>query len=74
MEKGEENLIALHITHDDELRKCVEEHRQYEKSIERFNQRVYLTPQEEMEKKTLQKMKLLGKERIFTILSKYREK
>lgn len=72
MEKSEENLIAKHINHDDELRKYVEEHRQYEETIEKYNQRVYLTPAEEMEKKKLQKMKLLGKERIYTILSKYR--
>jgi hypothetical protein len=73
VEKSEENLIAEHINHDDELRKYVEEHRQYEEIIEKFNQRVYLTPQEEVEKKKLQKMKLLGKEKIYTILSKYRE-
>ena len=73
MEKSEENLIAKHIKHDDELRKYVEEHRQYEKTIEEYNQRVYLTSEEEMEKKRLQKMKLLGKEKIYTILSKYRD-
>jgi N-dimethylarginine dimethylaminohydrolase len=73
MEKSEENLIAKHINHDDELRKYVEEHRQYEETIEKFNQRVYLTSHEEVEKKKLQKMKLLGKEKIYTLLSKYRE-
>jgi N-dimethylarginine dimethylaminohydrolase len=73
MEKSEENLIAKHINHDDQLRKYVEEHRQYEETIEKFNERVYLTPHEEVEKKTLQKMKLLGKEKIYALLSKYRE-
>jgi len=73
MEKGEENLIAKHIHHDEELRKYMEEHRRYEETIEGFNQRVYLTPYEEVERKKLQKMKLIGKERIYTILSKYRE-
>ncbi|MBN2514681.1 MAG: DUF465 domain-containing protein [Deltaproteobacteria bacterium] len=73
MERSEENLIAKHINHDDELRKYVKEHRQYEETIEKFNQRVYLTPQEEVEKKKLQKMKLHGKEKIYTLLSKYRD-
>ena len=72
MEKGDEQLIARYIGEDEELRKYVEEHRDYEKALEDLNRKVYLTPGEEVERKTLQKKKLIGKERIFEILSKYR--
>jgi hypothetical protein len=72
MEKPEELLIAKHIHQDDELRKSVEEHRNFETALENFNKRLYLTPQEEMEKKKLQKLKLLSKDKIFQILTKYR--
>ena len=72
MEKSDELLIARHIQQDEELRKSVEEHRSLESTLEDFNKRLYLTPQEEMEKKRLQKMKLLSKDRIFQILAKYR--
>jgi hypothetical protein len=72
MEKPEELLIAKYIHHDDELRKSVEEHRNFESALENFNKRLYLTPQEEMEKKKLQKLKLLSKDKIFQILTKYR--
>lgn len=72
MEKGDEQLIAQYIGEDEELRKYVEEHREFEKALEDLNRKVYLTPGEEVERKTLQKKKLIGKERIFEILSKYR--
>ncbi len=72
MEKPEEMLIAKYIHQDDELRKSVEEHRNFEAALENFNKRLYLTPGEEMEKKKLQKLKLLSKDKIFQLLAKYR--
>ena len=72
MEKPEELLIAKYIHQDDELRKSVEEHRNFEAALEHFNKRLYLTPAEEMEKKKLQKLKLLSKDKIYQILTKYR--
>ena len=72
MEKTEELLIAKYIQQDDELRKSVEEHRNFESALEDFNKRLYLTPAEEMEKKKMQKMKLLSKDKIYQILAKYR--
>lgn len=73
MEKNEKNLIAQYIDQDDELRKYVEEHRRFKEILEDMNKKVYLTPEEEIEKKTLQKKKLIGKEKIYEILSKYRD-
>jgi len=73
MEKEDELLISKYIKSDNELRKYVEDHKKLETELEGFNKRVYLTPEEEMEKKKLQKRKLLGKDRIHEILSKYRQ-
>lgn len=73
MEKEDELLISKYIESDDELRKYVEDHKKLETELEGFNKRVYLTPEEEMNKKKLQKRKLLGKDRIHEILSKYRQ-
>lgn len=72
MDKSDEILIAQNIDNDLELKKYVEEHSYYERILEDFNKRVYLTPEEEMEKKTTQKKKLLGKDKIQEILAKYR--
>jgi hypothetical protein len=72
MERSEEELIAQHIGHDEELRRHVEDHKNFEKTLEELNSKVYLTPEEEIEKKNLQKMKLIGKEKLYAILLKYR--
>jgi hypothetical protein len=73
MERIEEALIEKHIRGDEELRRYVEEHKQFKTDLEEFNRRSRLTPAEEVQKKILQKKKLLGKERIFLILEKYRQ-
>jgi len=72
MEKNEKELIAQYIDRDEELKKYVDQHAKYEEILEDMNSKVYLTPDEEMEKKTLQKKKLQGKEKIYEILSKYK--
>ena len=72
MEKSDELLIQKYIGRDEELRAYVEAHSGYEKALEALNKKVYLTPEEEIEKKILQKKKLRGKEKIYQILLKYR--
>ncbi len=72
MEKEDELIISKYINSDEELKRYVDDHRRLESELEKFNKRVYLTPEEEMEKKKLQKKKLLGKDRILEILSRYR--
>jgi uncharacterized protein YdcH (DUF465 family) len=47
--------------------------RKLEAALEDFNKRIYLTPQEEIEKKKMQKLKLASKDRIFLILAKYKK-
>jgi hypothetical protein len=73
MERPEELLIEKHIQEDEELRKYVEEHRQFKVDLEKFKERIHLTSEEEVQKKVLQKKKLLGKEKIIAILEKYRQ-
>ncbi len=73
MERSDELLIERYIRQDDELKKHVEDHRKLEAALEDFNKRIYLTPQEELEKKKMQKLKLASKDRIFHILTKYKK-
>jgi uncharacterized protein YdcH (DUF465 family) len=73
MERTDEMLIERYIQLDGELKQHVEAHRKLETNLEDFNKRIYLTPQEEIEKKKLQKLKLLSKDRIYAILAKYRK-
>jgi hypothetical protein len=73
MERTDELLIERYIQLDGELKQHVEVHRKLEFALEDFNKRIYLTPQEEIEKKKLQKLKLASKDRIYAILAKYRK-
>ena len=73
MEKKDEELIQTLLEREPALRQFYEEHVDLERQLMPFQQKVYLTPEEEVEKKRLQKLKLAGKDRIMEILSRYRE-
>lgn len=74
MEPRDLQLIEELLQHDEELKRLVEEHHAYERDLERFLIKRYLTPAEELEKKRIQKLKLAGKDRIEAILSAYRKR
>jgi uncharacterized protein YdcH (DUF465 family) len=61
------------LEQDPELKRYYEEHLELEKKLLNFQNKSYLTPVEETEKKKLKKLKLLGKDRIMEILGKYRQ-
>ena len=73
MENKEEKFIVSLLDKDPELRKYYEEHQQLEEKLRGFQDKSHLTPVEEVEKKRLQKLKLVGKDKIMTILVKYRQ-
>jgi len=73
MDKAEILLIEKYIHQDEELKRHVHEHRKLEEVLEEFNRRRYLTPEEQAERKNLQKRKLREKEKIIGILDKYRQ-
>ena len=73
MEKREEEFIISLVDRDPELKKYYEEHQELEKKLSEFQHKTHLTAAEEVEKKRLQKLKLVGKDRIMEILGKYRQ-
>lgn len=72
MEKRDLELIQKYINTDPELKRYMEEHEEFEKKLEELNRRIFLTPEEEVERKKIQKLKLAGRDRIEAILAKYR--
>ncbi len=74
MEKRDLELIQKYIEVDAELKRYVQEHEEFERRLEEFNRRLYLTPAEEVERKKIQKLKLAGRDRIEAILAKYRSR
>jgi uncharacterized protein YdcH (DUF465 family) len=74
MEERDLALIRTWIQQDMELKQRMEEHEEFERRLEEFNRRPYLTAEETLERKRLQKLKLAGRDRIEQILAKYRTK
>ena len=74
MEKYDEELISQWVDKDPELKRQVEEHREFERKLEELEKKAFLTTEEETERKNLKKLKLRGKDQIEAILSKYRIK
>jgi hypothetical protein len=72
MEKKDEDLIQTLLEREPELRRYYEEHVDLERRLGAYQQKLYLTPDEEIERKRLQKLKLAGKDKIMEILSRYR--
>jgi len=72
MEKSDLQLIEKWKQSDPDLNKLWSEHKEFEEQLERFNSRVYLSTAEQVERKTIQKKKLKGRDRIERILIKLR--
>jgi uncharacterized protein YdcH (DUF465 family) len=69
----DENALIEHLKQTNpEFRQLTEEHLQYERQLEEFNKLRYLTSEQELEKKRVQKIKLRGKDRMGEILKEYK--
>jgi len=67
--EGKEEIIEHARRESEEYARLEREHRELDERIERlFGDRAYLTPEEEVEKKTLQKQKLAKKDRMYQII------
>lgn len=72
MDQNDMTLIERYLKEDRNLASLYKEHIDYEKQLAKLDNKLFLTPQEEVLRKDLQKKKLKGKDRIETILKKYR--
>ena len=64
----EEKIDAL-VEKDPEFKSLVQEHRMLDGKLKEFDRKIYLSPDEEMERKRLQKLKLVKKDKIAQRLS-----
>lgn len=72
MENKEEQVIVSLLDKDPELKKYYEEHQELEKKLAELQHKHYLSTDEEVEMKRIQKLKLVGKDKIMEILGKHR--
>jgi uncharacterized protein len=69
----EESALIEHLKETNpEFRQLTEEHLRYERQLEELNNLRFLTSEQEIEKKQVQKIKLRGKDRMAEILKEYK--
>lgn len=73
MEENDLQLIRKLISKNKELKSLWDEHLDYEEKLDQLNKRRYLSTEEEIRRRELQKLKLKGKDKIAEILSTYRD-
>jgi len=72
VEVKEEALVAQLRSENDEYKKLELEHRVLEDTLMSFEVHRYLTPEEEIERKRIQKLKLAAKDRMMDIIRRTR--
>ncbi len=65
---NDEEIMSVSKNENEEYKKLKEEHKKLEQSLEEINKKKYLTPDEEIEKKRIQKQKLQFKDRMAQII------
>ena len=68
VEVSEEVLISKLRTENSEYQKWEQEHRKLEDSLLTFEAYRYLTPEQEIERKRIQKLKLAAKDKMMDIV------
>lgn len=69
----DEQIMEILSKESEEFKKLTEEHRSLDHKLTDFSTKRYLNPEEEFEKKRLQKLKLLKKDRMAELIRKYRK-
>jgi uncharacterized protein YdcH (DUF465 family) len=70
----EQEIVEFLKKEDEEFRRLSEEHRNLDEFlVEIDSRRRYLTPEEEVERKNIQKQKLLRKDRMAELIRKYKK-
>jgi uncharacterized protein len=68
MEVSEEVLRAKLRMEDPEFQRWEEEHHKLESTLASIDSHVYLTPEEEVERKRIQKLKLAAKDKMMDLI------
>lgn len=72
MEKSDLELIKKYGPTDEALAHLYQEHLDFEKELEELENKSYLTPEDERVLREIKKKKLAGRDKMESILRKYR--
>jgi uncharacterized protein YdcH (DUF465 family) len=73
MEQKDQTLIQKLCEENPRFRLLYEEHVIFEKQLRELDDRVYLSPEEEMDRRRMQKLKLAGKDEMESLVRKYKQ-
>ncbi|MEK7683398.1 MAG: DUF465 domain-containing protein [Nitrospirota bacterium] len=69
----EQEIAEILLKENEEYKKLGEEHKSLEGVLAEIDKKVYLTPEEEVERKRIQKLKLTKKDRMAEIIREYKK-
>ncbi len=69
----EEEIVEVLKKENAEFKKLTEEHRNLEELLAKIDNKRFLTPEEELERKTIQKKKLLKKDKMAALVRAYKK-
>ena len=72
-ELKEQEIVEQLKRENEEFMKLTEEHKDLENILEEFDRKRYLTSEEEIERKRIQKQKLLKKDRMAELIRNYKK-
>lgn len=73
MEEHDQSLVEQLVGQNPRFRMLYEEHRVLERELQQLSQKPYLSADDEVEKKKIQKLKLAGKDEMERILKAFRQ-
>lgn len=69
----ENDVVEILKKENEEFRKLTEEHRSLDLLLSEIDSKRYLTPEEEIERKNIQKQKLFKKDKMADLVREYRK-
>ncbi|MBA3071328.1 MAG: DUF465 domain-containing protein [Nitrospirae bacterium] len=69
----EQEIAEILLKENEEYKKLREEHKSLEGALAEIDKKVYLTPEEEVERKRIQKLKLTKKDRMAELIREYKK-
>jgi len=70
----EEEIMEILKKESEEFRKLAEEHRSLDNLLSEIDRKSYLTPEEEIERKRIQTLKLHKKDRMAELIREYKKR
>ena len=68
----ENELKELMLKENKEFKRVYEQHQQYDKELDKFREKAFLTEEEKLEEKELKKKKLVLKDKMYWMMEEFR--